>query len=210
MSFTLYVDKQWISPYAFTAFVALEEKGVAYDIKTLSIGDQEQRSGSYLTISLTARIPALVHDGFGLAESSAIAEYIDEVCEGPRLFPEDVRERARARQVMSWLRSDLPALREERPTTTMFYERATRPLSARAELSARKLIEVTEALITRDDQLTIGSTWSIADADLGFALHRLILNDHAVPSRVQRYAKAQWGRPSVMKFVSMERPPLSA
>jgi len=205
MSVTLYVDKPWISPYAFTAFVALEEKGVAFDVKTVSLAEQEHLRGDYAALSLTARIPALVHDGFGLAESSAITEYIDEVFPGPRLFPEDARERARARQMMSWLRSDLPALREERPTSTMFFEKARHPLSARAAASAQKLVQVAQALLGEGERASIGSTWSIADADLAFALHRLILNDDQVPSRVQRYAKAQWARPSIMKFVSVDR-----
>ncbi|MFO0745770.1 MAG: glutathione transferase [Myxococcota bacterium] len=210
MSVTLFVDHLWISPYAYTAFVALEEKGVAYEVQTVSLADGQQRAERYLDVSLTGRIPALVHDGFGLAESSAITEYVEEVFPGPRLFPEDPKERARARQIMSWLRSDLLALREERPTTTMFYERATKPLSARAALSASKLVAVADALLRREVQLTIGPSWSIADADLGFMLHRLVLNNDPVPSHVRRYAEAQWSRPSAMKWVAVDRPPASA
>ena len=59
-----------------------------------------------------------------LAESSAIAEYLEEVLPAPahaRLLPADVKNRARARQVMAWLRSDLGALRDERATVTMFF-----------------------------------------------------------------------------------------
>lgn len=206
MSVTLFVDTPWISPYAFTAFVALEEKGVAFEVETVSLSEGAQRSDRYRDLSLTGRVPALIHDGFGLAESSAIAEYVDEVFPGPRLLPEDPQERARARQIMSWLRSDLPALREERPTSTMFHGRARQPLSPRAALSAQKLVEVAQRLLVRDDQVTMGRSWCIADADLAFALHRLILNNDPVPSRVRRYAEAQWSRPSVMKFIAVERP----
>ena len=34
---------------------------------------------------------------------------------------------------MAWVRSDLMPIREERSTTTMFYERATKPLSPAAQ-----------------------------------------------------------------------------
>lgn len=46
----------------------------------------------------------------------------------------------------------------------------------------------------------------MADADLAFMLHRLILNGDAAPERVARYAAGIWRRPSVQAFVTHERP----
>jgi len=207
MTITLYVDQLWISPYAYSAFVTLEEKEIPYTVETVSLSEGAHLGDEYRNLSLTGRVPAIDHDGYGLAESSAIVEYLDEVFPGVRVIPEDPRERARARQIMAWLRSDLLALREERPTSTMFHERATRPLTPRGRSAADKLIAVASALIPDDERVTIGSAWSIADADLGFALQRLILNNDSVPSRIQRYAEAQWARPSIMKFVAQERTP---
>jgi len=203
---TLYVDRFWISPYAFTAFVALEEKGVSFDVKEVSLGDGEHKLPDYKRRSVTGRVPMLLHGAFGLAESSAIAEYIDETFDGPRLFPSDPEERARARQVMAWLRSDLLALREERSTTTMFYERAKNQLSAKGQAAADKLVLVAELLVAFG-ATQLFKTWSIADADLGFILHRLILNGDSVPDNLQDYARAQWERPSVTAFVQHARPP---
>jgi len=205
----LYVDSFWISPYAFAAYVALEEKGVAFDTLEVSLGDGEHRAAVYAQRFVTSRIPGLVHGDFGLGESSAIVEYIDETFDGPRLLPSDPNERARARQIMSWIRSDLIALREERPTSTMFYERAKKPLSKKGEASADKLIEVCSRLIGFGD-LSLFKTWSIADADLSFMLHRLILNGDPVPDHLRDYARAQWERPSVIGFVQHARPPFEA
>ena len=58
---TLYVDRFWISPYAFTAFVALEEKGVSFDVQEVSLGDGEHQEPEYLRRSVTGRVPMLVH-----------------------------------------------------------------------------------------------------------------------------------------------------
>ncbi len=203
---TLYVDRFWISPYAFTAYVALEEKGVAYDVVELSLGDAEHKQEAYLKRSITGRVPMLEHGDFTLAESSAIAEYVDEAFDGPRLFPAHPEERARARQVMAWLRSDLMALREERPTSTMFYERAKKPLSTRGQNSADKLVAVASRLVPAG-ATSLFKSWSIADADLGFMLHRLILNGDVLPDGLHEYARAQWERPSVTSFVQRARPP---
>jgi glutathione S-transferase len=105
---------------------------------------------------------------------------------------------------MSWIRSDLLALREERPTTTMFYAKATTPLSAAGEAAAAALLHVAEAIVPATSPHLFGA-WSIADADLTFMLHRLLMNDHPVPERVAAYARAQWQRPSVQEYVSRER-----
>src|SRR5262249_25251350 len=154
--------------------------------------------------SITLRVPALEHDGFWLAESSAIAEYVDEAFPGPRLFPSGTRERARARQIMAFIRSDLIALREERSTETMFYGPATQPLSEAGRAAADKLLAVTDQLLAGRTQLF--ELWSIADADLAFTLHRLILNGHEVPAHIREFAAANWSRPSVREYVNHERP----
>ena len=47
------------------------------------------------------RIPAFEHAGFSLYETSAIARYVDEVFEGPKLQPSGARGRARCNQLIS-------------------------------------------------------------------------------------------------------------
>jgi glutathione S-transferase len=107
---------------------------------------------------------------------------------------------------MAWIRSDLLALREERPTTTMFYERADKPLSSAGEEAARKLARVADLLIPEGKTQLFGA-FSIADADLAFMLHRLILNDHAISPKARAFAEAQWQRDSIRAFVVRERKP---
>jgi len=201
----LYAEELWDSPYVFSVFVALHEKKVPFVERVVELERGQQRTDDYRARSLTARVPCIEHDGFALSESLAIHEYLDDVFPEPRLLPSGVRERARARQVLGWLRSDLMPLREDRPTDTMFYERAQKPLTERGQAAALKLIEVAERLIPEAGGALFGS-WSIADADLSFMLHRLILNDEPVPARVHAYAAAQWQRPSVQAFVKHARP----
>ncbi len=203
----LYAEALWDSPYVFSAFVALREKGLPFEARVLDLKRGDQREPDYRDRSLTARVPCIDDRGFFLSESLAIIEYLDEQFPAPayaRLLPAGVRERARARQVLAWLRSDLQALREERPTTTMFFERASAPLGASARAAADKLVRVADQLIPASGGALFGE-FSMADADLAFMLHRLILNADAVPDRVRRYATAIWGRPSVPAFVAQKR-----
>src|SRR6202023_2023669 len=89
--------------------------------------------------SITRRIPTLIHDGFALSESSAICEYVDETFGGTRLYPTDPRDRARARQIQAWVRSDLMPIRDERPTFVVFNGARRPALSAGAIEATHKL-----------------------------------------------------------------------
>lgn len=203
----LLVDTQYASPYALSAYVALREKQVDFDIETVDLGAGAQGAAAFRAQSLTWRVPTLVHGDFTLTESSAIAEYVDEMFLGPRLYPLDPRQRARCRQVQAWLRSDLAALRQERTTEVVFYGAKAAPLSAAATAAADKLLKVAGALVGTG-RANIGAAWSVADVDLALMLNRLVLHGDAVPPALRDYAAAQWARPSVQEWVVKDRPPL--
>jgi glutathione S-transferase len=207
---SLSVDTFWTSPYAFSAFVALKEKGLAFDVETVGLHLLDHRRPAYQAASLTGRIPVLRHQGWALSESSAIDEYLEETFAPPahaRLFPADRHERARARQLMAWVRSDLMPIRQERPTTTLFYpDVAVEPLSPAARAAAVRLVAVVDALLDAK-RTTLFAAWCIADADLALMLQRLAWNDDPVPDKVQAYVDAQWARPSVRAWLEQKRPP---
>jgi glutathione S-transferase len=204
--FELFTDTFWISPWVFTCFVALHEKALPFQTSTIALERREQRAEGYRRRTVTGRVPALRDGTFWLAESTAIVDYLEEAYpETPRVLPADVIERARARQILSWLRSDLGALREARPTTTMFYTPVPGPLPHAAREAADKLLAVADALVP-EGATSIFGAWTIADSDLAFTLQRLIRNGEQVPERLAAYAAAQWARPSVRAFVERERP----
>ena len=205
---TLSVDSFWISPYAFSCYVALKEKALPFDVRAVSLPDKEHHRPEYQRQSLTGRVPMLQHGDFTLSESSAIVEYLDDAFPGtPRALPTSVRERARARQIMAWVRSDLMPIREERPTTTLFYERATKPLSAAAQDAARRLIAFSQGVVPEGRTSLFGAPWSAADTDLAFMLQRLNLNGFELPPAVRRFAETQWQRPSMQDWVKQKRLP---
>jgi glutathione S-transferase len=142
-----------------------------------------------------------------LSESSAICEYIDESFEGTQLYPIGLRDRARARQVQAWMRSDLMPIRDERPTFVVFCGAHRPALSERARDAADRLFAAALALLDgRTDNLF--GAWSIADVDLAMMLQRLIVLGDPVPQRLIDYAAHQWRRPSVEQWIHKTRPPL--
>ena len=138
----LYVDAQFASPYTMSVFVALHEKALPFKITTVDLAANANHEADFAATSLLRRVPTLVHDGSALSESSAIADYLDEVFSGPPLYPAEPRSRARARQVQAWLRSDLIAIRQERSTEVGFYRPTQTPQSTAPHAVKRRDLTV--------------------------------------------------------------------
>jgi glutathione S-transferase len=204
----LYVDSNFASPYALVAYVSLLEKGLGFEVNPLELFAGAQKENAFASTSITRRIPTLIHDHFTLSESSAICEYLDESFEGTLLYPIGLRDRARARQVQAWVRSDLMSIREERPTFVVFCGAKRPALSAQANEAAHKLFAAALQLLEGRTENLFGD-WSIADVDLAMMLQRLVAHGDPVPQRLVDYANNQWLRPSVQQWINHTRPPLT-
>lgn len=203
-SLILYSDADYFSPYVMSAFVALTEKGIPFELETVDLAQADNLKGSYSAISLTRRVPTLINGTFVLSESSAIDEYVEELFPAPTfpaIYPADPENRAKAREVQAWLRSDLVPIREERPTEIVFAGEKRPALSARAEQAAEKLYAAAERLL--GDKEHLFGEWSIADVDMALMLNRLHLNDDVMPEKLAAYAKAQWKRASVSEWLAL-------
>jgi glutathione S-transferase len=84
----------YISPYVRKVLVALDLKGIAYEIDPIIpfMGDDR-----FSKLSPVRRIPVLIDDRVSLPDSSVICEYLDDRYPEPALYPRDVADRARAR-----------------------------------------------------------------------------------------------------------------
>ncbi|TGU93301.1 glutathione S-transferase family protein [Mesorhizobium sp. M00.F.Ca.ET.151.01.1.1] len=91
------------SVYVRIARMALEEKGIDYELVPLDVFATDGIPAWYLEHHPFGRIPAFEHDGFRLFETNAIARYVDEAFEGPALQPADARGRARMGQMTGML-----------------------------------------------------------------------------------------------------------
>ena len=91
------------SVYVRIARMALEEKGIDYELMPLDIFAAGGIPAWYLEHHPFGRIPAFEHDGFRLFETNAITRYVDEAFDGPALQPADTRGRARMGQMTGML-----------------------------------------------------------------------------------------------------------
>jgi len=198
----LYTDSDFFSPYAMSTFVALTEKGMPFTVKSVDLSLREQQSQAYGSLSLTLRVPTLVMGSFQLSESSAIEEYLEELHPAHPLYPRDIKQRAKAREIQAWLRSDLLPLRAERPTEVIFSAVKFAPLSTDAQRAANKLLTAAQKLLSHG-QDHLFHEWCIADTDLALMLNRLVIHGDQVPEPLRHYAQKQWQRPSVQAWLAL-------
>jgi glutathione S-transferase len=198
---TLIAESSWTSPWVFHAMVALEEKALPYRLDVTPWPLQPARKRELEALSIIGKVPVLVHGDVAITESLAISEYLAETFAfpaHPRIFPAALPDRARARQVMGYLRTDTFALREDRPTTSVLGAPVTTPLSDKGRAAAAELVRCAERWVTADYMF---ADFNIADADLALALMRLVANGDDVPPRLADYARRVWARPSVQRFL---------
>jgi glutathione S-transferase len=198
---TLYAEPGWVSPWVFHAMVALEEKRLPYGLEV--VWGAELHRDEIRERAIICKVPILVHGDAWITESVAISEYLAEQFpfpRYPRLFPADLVQRARARQLMSALRTGFFALREARPTSGIFGAPDGKPLAEQAKAEADELVRIAGALL-RPGAAALFGEWCIADADLALALMRLVSSGDPMPQAIANYAVAVWSRPSVQKFL---------
>ena len=89
------------SAYSWRVWLALELKGIPYNLKVLSFQAGDTRKPEFVALNPRHRVPTIVDDGFALWESLAILEYLDErFTSGPKLYPGDAKSRARVRRLV--------------------------------------------------------------------------------------------------------------
>jgi len=93
------------SVYVRAVRLALEEKGVPYELVPVDIFAPGGPPPEHRERHPFGKIPALEHAGFRLYEAGAITRYVDEAFPGPRLQPEEPRSRARMNQIIGILDS---------------------------------------------------------------------------------------------------------
>ncbi len=78
--------------------LTLKEKGLTYKSHFMSFPDGQHLTPEYLAINPDGQVPALVHDGQVITETTVINEYIDDAFPDPPLKPTSAIERARMRR----------------------------------------------------------------------------------------------------------------
>ena len=84
-----------VAVYAAKLRILLRHKGIPFEQLTPPGG---YGSDAYRAIVPSGNIPAMIHNGFMLSDSEAIAEYLEEAFPDMPMLPETTQDRAKARE----------------------------------------------------------------------------------------------------------------
>lgn len=202
------------SPFVRKLLAYCEERGIAFELKSVGIGDPDPGFGR---ASPLKKMPAIDDDGFGLADSSAIIHYL-EARDGPSgLIPAEAQARGRTIWFEEFADTVMGAC-----IGAMFFNRVVAPkfLGREGDLAAAdaaeadlwpKLCDYLQGeLATKDGgvrEFLVGDALTLADLAVGSALHNL---DHAGAKwcdgheAVAAYYAAIKQRPSFAKWTAKE------
>jgi len=197
------------TPNGWKVSVALEEMGLPYTVRALSLGKLEQKEEWFLKINPNGRVPAIVdHDNgdFAVFESGAILIYLAE--KSGKLLPTDPKARSR---VMQWLMFQMGGVGPMMGQANVFFRYAPEKIPyaiERYQREARRLFEVMERQL-KDTPYIAGSEYSIADIALwcwvaGYEWSGV--NIDGLPG-LKRWLDLVGARPAVQKGRAVPPPP---
>ena len=98
------------SSASYRVRIALNLKGLSYELCPVSLLDNEQSKANYTSLNPSALVPGLDTDNGMLGQSIAIMEYLEEICPEPSIFPESKWERAKCREISLAIACDIHPL----------------------------------------------------------------------------------------------------
>lgn len=115
---TLYIGNKNYSSWSMRPWVLLRQAGIPFEeivIRFDSFAEGSAFRKQISAVSPVGKVPVLDDDGFKVWDTLAIAEYLAERFPEKNLWPQGIRERARARSVCAEMHSGFAALRSACP-----------------------------------------------------------------------------------------------
>lgn len=165
-------------------------------------------SDAYRRIVPAGTVPAIIHDGHDghdgltLADSEAIAEYLDEAYPTPPMMPEDIAGRARARELSRFHDTRLEPILRAYFGQVAPGGRNAEFIAENARLLQSRLDQL--AVMARPAPLLTGPTLAVADCGFvaSFAILDLLMDcldlPVQMPDSLAGYAAALAAHPSVV------------
>jgi len=198
------------TPNGFKVSIALEELGLSYTVRPISLGKLEQKEEWFLKINPNGRVPAIIDHGngdFAVFESGAILIYLAE--KTGKLLPTEPKARSR---VMQWLMFQMGGIGPMMGQANVFFRYAPEKIPYaidRYQRESRRLFEVMEGQLKKTTYIA-GEDYSIAD----IALHSWVagyewsgVSIDGLPG-LKRWLDLVGSRPAVVKGRAVP-PPLS-
>lgn len=194
----LVIGNRNYSSWSLRPWILAQHIGIRLETERLVLDTPEFRARA-LHYTPTGRVPVLVHDGVSIPESIAIFEYLNELADG-RAWPEDRRQRARARALVAEMHAGFAALRQAYPMNLRARDRRvllTDPLAA----DIRRIDAIFSREPAQDGPWLFGR-YTAADAMfLPVALRFMTYGEHGLSARACVYVATAIGDPMLAPWM---------
>jgi glutathione S-transferase len=205
---TLYIGNKNYSSWSMRPWVLMKQAGIAFEERMVRFEALEGDSGfkrTVLKVSPAGRVPVLVDDGLAVWDTMAIAEYLAERFPERKLWPADVRARARARSVCAEMHSGFTALRTHCPMNIEASLPLAGALAWRDQPALRadvqRLVGMWTELLQEHKGPMLFGDFSIADAFFAPVCSRLRTYQLPVPGAVTDYVRRVCALPGVKAWI---------
>ncbi len=192
-----------VSNYYNKVKVALLEKGIPFE-EVFSMTSQDE---NYLQRSPMGKVPYLDIDGQYLCESQVICEYLEDHYPAQPLYPKDVFERARVRELITVIELHMELVARRLYTQAFFGGTVSDEIKAHVEKDLAKGVRAFKQL-ARFTPFIAGADLTFADCAAGVHLPLVSLSSKIVYGRdaledctpVKPYLKMLNERPAFRKM----------
>jgi len=194
MSYHLIIGDKLYSSWSLRAALALELAGVPYEETLIKLNQPDTRR-RILAFSSTGKVPLLKTEHGVIADSLAIAEYLNERHPEAQLWPADVAARAQARSACAQMHSGFFALRGAMPFDLSRDEGLENvPLDVQVDIDRIVALWSECRLVSKDSGPFLFGKATLADAFFAPVAVRLRSYRVEVPAQAATYIETiyQW------------------
>ncbi|MDP3821092.1 MAG: glutathione S-transferase family protein [Burkholderiales bacterium] len=205
----LYIGNKNYSSWSMRPWVLLKQAGIPFEEVKLrfdAFSPESKFKTELARISPAGRVPVLVDGDLAVWDTLAIAEYLAERFPEKKLWPQDVKSRARARSVCAEMHSGFGALRSHFPMNieAALPEVGARVLAEQAGVrdDLARLVGMWSALLETSGGPMLFGAFGIADAFFAPVVMRLNTYRVPVPATISAYMQRVTALPGVAAWVT--------
>jgi glutathione S-transferase len=205
----LYIGNKNYSSWSMRPWVLLKQAGIPFEEVKLrfdAFSPESKFKTELARISPAGRVPVLVDGDLAVWDTLAIAEYLAERFPEKKLWPRDVKARARARSVCAEMHSGFGALRSHFPMNieAALPEVGQRVLAEQAGVrdDLARLVGMWQALLESSGGPMLFGTFGIADAFFAPVVMRLNTYRVPVPAPIAAYLQRVTALPGIAAWVT--------
>ena len=203
----LYVGNKNYSSWSLRPWLLMRHAGIEFSeiALRLSFDNDSEFKRALAPVTPAGRVPVLVDDGFAVWDTLAIAEYLAEKFPAKKLWPADVKQRARARSLCAEMHSGFGALRSNCPMNieASLADVGKRLLAEKDDLRSdlQRIVQMWSEQLKASGGPFLFGEFGIVDAFFAPVTWRITSYGLPVPDEIKHYVDRVHALPAMREWV---------